>query len=151
MATGLCLRRQQKIHLTKCFSQSSITTSNKKKIMKFPPLAQMGSYHYLMSEKTFLPTAIFKNFGQFSAPLLTGTYKQPVEMSTLKNSLENKKKSNIVFFCMRYRCQSPLRIVFKNKEYFFPAFLVTPFLLLKCNEKKLLFFQNISKFFLHCH
>ena len=30
-ATGLCLRRQQKIRLTKCFSQSSITTCYKKK------------------------------------------------------------------------------------------------------------------------
>ena len=30
-ATALCLRRQQKIHLTKCFSQSRIPTSNKTK------------------------------------------------------------------------------------------------------------------------
>ena len=34
----------------------------RKKILKFPPLAQMGSYHYLMSEETFLPTAICHKF-----------------------------------------------------------------------------------------
>ena len=30
--------------------------------MKFFSITQMGSYHYLMSEETFLPTAIFHKF-----------------------------------------------------------------------------------------
>ena len=36
--------------------------------------------------------------GQFSALLVTEIYEQPVEMSTLKNSLGNKKESPICFF-----------------------------------------------------
>ena len=92
--------------------------------MKFPPLTQMGSYHYLMSEETFT----YNNFSQIlgsSSTTLTGTYKQPVEMSTLKNSLKNEKKYNIVFYACDIGAIT-FEDCFKNKDTF-PVFLVTPF------------------------
>ena len=95
-----------KMRLTQCFSQSRIPASNKTKDYEISSSYTDG---FILQSHIRRNLFTYSNFsqilGQFPALLVTGISDQPVEMSTLKNSLGNKKESPICFFCMRYRCQ----------------------------------------------